>query len=161
MAGDSKQFILGSYTIMMTCHKWTFCFIGPLHRVLWLWEYTPTLGKKKKNQQVADLQTFLEDCFFNTLRPRQNGRHFADAIFNYIFLNENIWIPIKISLKFVPKGPISNIPVLVQIMAWHRPGDKPSSESMLVSSPMFICITRPQWVNSSWTGIVFLVQLRL
>ena len=50
---------------------------------------------------------------FNKLRPRRNGRHFADAIFKCIFLNENIWIPIKISLKFVPKGPIKNIPALV------------------------------------------------
>ena len=38
----------------------------------------------------------------NTLRPRQNGRHFPDAIFKWIFLNENIWISINISLKFVP-----------------------------------------------------------
>ena len=55
--------------------------------------------------------------FFNTLRPRQNWRHFADNIFKWIFLNENVWIPIKISLKFVPRGPINYIPVLVQIMA--------------------------------------------
>ena len=27
---------------------------------------------------------------FNTLRPRQNGRHFADDIFKLIFLNENV-----------------------------------------------------------------------
>ena len=51
----------------------------------------------------------------NTLRPRQNGRHFADDTFQYIFLNENFG---KNSLKFVPKGPINNIPALVQIMAW-------------------------------------------
>ena len=50
---------------------------------------------------------------FNSLRPRQNGRHFADDIFKWIFLNENVWIPIKISLKFVPKGPINIIPALV------------------------------------------------
>ena len=31
-------------------------------------------------------------------------------------------------MKFVPKGPINNIPALVQIMAWRRPGDKPLSE---------------------------------
>ena len=61
----------------------------------------------------------------NTLRPRQNGHHFPDDIFKCIFLNENVWIMIKNSLKFVPKGPISNIPALVQIMAWHRPGNKP------------------------------------
>ena len=54
---------------------------------------------------------------FDTLRPRQNGRHFADDIFKCIFLNENVWISIGISLKFVPKDPINNIPALVQIMA--------------------------------------------
>ena len=84
----------------------------------------------------------------NTLRLRQDGRHFADAIFKCIFLNENVWIPIKISLKFVPKGPINNIPGLVQIMAWRRPGDKPLSEPMVVSLPMHICVARPQWVNA-------------
>ena len=26
--------------------------------------------------------------------------------------------------KFVPYGPINNIPALIQIMAWHRQGDK-------------------------------------
>ena len=49
----------------------------------------------------------------NTLRPRQNGRQFADDIFKCISLNENVWIPIKISLKCVPQGPINNIPALV------------------------------------------------
>ena len=38
-----------------------------------------------------------------TLRPKQYGRHFADDIFKWIFANENVWIPIKISLKFVAK----------------------------------------------------------
>ena len=50
---------------------------------------------------------------FNTLRPRQNGRYFPDDIFKRIFLNENVPISIKISLKFVPMGPIKNIPALV------------------------------------------------
>ena len=36
------------------------------------------------------------------------------------------------SLKFVPSGPIYNIPALVQIKAWHRPGDKPLFEPMIV-----------------------------
>ena len=89
---------------------------------------------------------------FNTLRPRPNGRHFADDIFKSIFLNENVWIPIKIPLKFVPKGPVNNIPALVQIMAWRRPGDKPLSEPMMVCLTTHICVTRPQWVNSSPLG---------
>ena len=49
----------------------------------------------------------------NTLRSRQNGRHFVDDILKCIFVNENVWIPIEISLTFVPKGPIDNIPALV------------------------------------------------
>ena len=84
---------------------------------------------------------------FNTLRPRLSGRHFADDIFKCIFLNENVWTAIEISLKFVPKGPINNIPALVQIMAWRRSGDKPLSEPMMVSLLTHICVTRPQWVN--------------
>ena len=85
--------------------------------------------------------------FINTLRPRQNGRHFADDIFKCIFLNENVWIPIQISLKFVPQGPINNIPALVQIMGWRRPGNKPLSGPMMVRLPTHIYITRPQWIN--------------
>ena len=80
----------------------------------------------------------------NSLRPRQNGRLFADDTFKRIFLNENITISIK---KFVPKGLINNIPALVLIMAWRRPGDKPLSEPMLVRSLTHICVTRPQWDN--------------
>ena len=83
----------------------------------------------------------------NTLKPGQNGRHFADDVFKCIFLNENVWILINISLKFVPKGLINNIPALVLIMAWRRPGDKPLSEPMMVNSLTHICVTRPQWVN--------------
>ena len=83
----------------------------------------------------------------NTLRPRQNGRYIADDIFKRVFMNENVRISINISLKFVPKGLINNIPALVQIMAWRRPGDKPLSEPMLVSLSTHICVTRPQWVK--------------
>ena len=83
----------------------------------------------------------------STLKPRQNGRHFADDVFKCIFLNENVWILLKISLKFVPKGPINNIPSLIQMMAWRRPDDKPLSEPMMVSLLTHICVTRPQWVK--------------
>ena len=82
--------------------------------------------------------------YINTLRPRQHGRHFADDTFKRILLNENVIISIKISLKFVSKSPINNIPALVQIMAWRRPGDKPLSEAMMVSLLTHICVTRPQ-----------------
>ena len=70
--------------------------------------------------------TLWDVAAFNTLRLRQNGRHFPDNIFRCIFFNENVSIFIKYSLKFVAKGLINNIPALVQIMAWWRPGNKHS-----------------------------------
>ena len=80
---------------------------------------------------------------FNTMSPRQNGRHFPNDIFKCIFLNENVYISFKISLTFVPKGPVNNIPALVQIMACRRPGDKSLTEPMMVSLLTHICVTRP------------------
>ena len=85
----------------------------------------------------------------NTLRPRQYGRRFPDDVFQYILLNENDWISLMISLKFIPKVRINNIPALVQIMAWRRPCAKPLSEPMKGNSLTHICVTRPQWVNNT------------
>ena len=56
-----------------------------------------------------------------------------DAIFKRIFMNENVRISINISLEFVPKDLFNNIPVLVQIMAWRRAGDRPLSEPIMVN----------------------------
>ena len=43
----------------------------------------------------------------------------------------NFFITIRISLKFVLKGPIHNKAALVQVMAWRWTGDKPLPEPML------------------------------
>ena len=85
--------------------------------------------------------------YLNTLRSRQNGRHIPDDIFKCIFFFENVYISLKISIKFVPEVRINDIPALVQIMAWRRPGDKPLSEPMMVRLLTHICVTRPQRVN--------------
>ena len=71
-----------------------------------------------------------------------------DSLANWIVL-WTLTYPVLLvkALKFVPKGPINNIPALIQIMAWRRPGDKPLSEPMIVSLPTHICVTRPQWVK--------------
>ena len=53
------------------------------------------------------------DPHVNTLRPRQMAAIFQTTFFKCIFLNENVLISIKISLKFVPKGQINNIPAFV------------------------------------------------
>ena len=55
----------------------------------------------------------------------------ADDNFKCIFVYENDRIPPPFSLKFIPRGPIDNKPVLVQVMAWRQQGDKPLSEPML------------------------------
>ena len=66
---------------------------------------------------------------FNSSHPGQNGHHFADDIFSYVFfVNEKFFILINISLKYIPKGAIYNKPAFVQMMAWRRIGNKPLSE---------------------------------
>ena len=102
-------------------------------------------NRSERVNAAATCVTPVAVVIFNTLRPRQNGRQttFSSAF----FFNENGWISISISLQFVPRGSINNIPTLVQVMAWRRPGDKPLSEPMMVRLPTHICVTRPQWVN--------------
>ena len=63
---------------------------------------------------------------------QQNGRHFADDISRYIFLNEKFYILIRFSLKFVAKGTIDNKWALVQVMDWRLFGAKPLPEPMLI-----------------------------
>ena len=55
----------------------------------------------------------------------------ADDNFKCIFFIENDRIPIRISLKFVPRSLIDNKPALVQVMAWRQTGDKPLPEPMI------------------------------
>ena len=50
------------------------------------------------------------------------------AIFAFSWMKS---VLIRISLKFVPKGPIDNKSALVQVMAWRRTGDKPLPEPIL------------------------------
>ena len=106
--------------------KWnTYSTIYVIHLVKLLtlacnqaWYCDSTCGCIRK--QIRDKKHM--PCFIqhvNTSKPRQNGRHFANDIFKCIFLNENFWTPIRISLTLVPKGPINNFPALVQINA-HR-----------------------------------------
>ena len=67
--------------------------------------------------------------------------------FHVHFLQWNCCILIKLSLKYVRKGPIDNNRALVRTTAWRRSGDKPLSEPMMISLPTHMCVTRPQWVN--------------
>ena len=88
--------------------------------------------------------------FNNTLKPSQNYHHFADNILKCILLDESVWIPFRISLKFVPMFGIDNIPALVQKMDCCQPGHKPLSEPMMVSLLTHTCVTQPQCVQHVW-----------
>ena len=125
--------------LMATIYNWTLC-LGDNKKLIW----------GSLNSPLSQMAGILPDIF-NTLRPRPNRRHFPDDIFKSIFLNENVWISIKISLlKFVPKLPITNIPALVQILTWRRSGDKPLSEPMMDNLLTHICVTWPQWVKGCY-----------
>ena len=88
-------------------------FIDGIHKML-------PLRNRWCNLLAKCLESFHGTSnLFNTLRPRQNGRHFPDDIVTCIILNENVCISLTISLKFVPKVRINNIPALVQKMAWR------------------------------------------
>ena len=47
------------------------------------------------------------------ISPGQNGRHFANEIFQMHYREWKVLYLIKISLKFVPEVPIDNNPALV------------------------------------------------
>ena len=70
----------------------------------------------------------------------------SQTTFSKEFFNQNVQISINISMRFVPKGPINNIPALVQMMVWRRLGEKPLSEPM-VTLLTYICVAWPQWVK--------------
>ena len=101
--------------------------------------------KRRQVMQLKIRDTPAPRCILsniNSLRPRQNGSHFADDVLKRIFMNENVWISLKTSLKFAPKVPINNIPALVLA------GATPLSGPVMVNILTHICVTRPQWVNT-------------
>ena len=120
-----------------------------IYRISILWYRNKGTDAVPHNTTHCEIVQCLEGgiCSLNTLRLRQNGRHFADDSCKCMFLNENVWIWLNISLNCVPKVWINNIPALVQIMALRRRGDKPLSEPVMVKSTTLICVTRPQWVK--------------
>ena len=136
--------------------------VGPINFVIRVWPYLKFLWliiicdwfllNESHYKCPVRCTSFQALTSINTLRPRRSRRHFADDSFRCIFFYENVWISIKTSLKYIAKGPIINIPALVQIMAWRGPCDKPLSEPMLFSLLTHICVARPQWVNSIALG---------
>ena len=130
----------------------TFSYKLSLENVFWLVCHWRLLLRIQLTMNQHWFEVMAQHWIVDTLRLRQNGRHFTDDTFKRISVNENVRISIKFSLKFILKCPINNIPALVLIMAWRRPGDKPLSEPVMVSLLTHICVTRPRWVNKSLPG---------
>ena len=86
---------------------------------------------------------------------------FSRRLFKCIFLKENVRILIKISLKFVPKSPIDNMPALFRIMAWRLPGDKPLSEAMMVSLLTHICVAQPRTYKHKQNKVIVILAYQI
>ena len=137
-----------SHQLLWSIHNEKECFVLFIHRIcaaarpdsIWICPNRP------EPDNSLD-QTYVTCMHINTLRPRQ-----MDAISQTTFSNAFSWMKmfefwLKFPWSLFPRVPINNIPALVQMMAWRRPGDKPLSELMMVSLLTHICITRPRWVN--------------
>ena len=74
--------------------------------------------------------------------PPYCRQHFQMHFLEWKYMNFNYNFT-----EIYSQGPFNNIPALLQIMSWWWPGDKPLSESMMVSLPTHICIIQPQWIK--------------
>ena len=93
-------------------------------------------------------ETNLNYVSVNSLRPSQNGRHFADDIFKCIFLNEIYEFRLRFHRNlFLWFELILFQHWFTEILAWRRPADKPLSEPMMVNLLTHICVIRPQWIK--------------
>ena len=67
----------------------------------------------------------------DSLRPRQNGCHFADDVFKFIILGDKISVWTNISLAFISKISSDDKPALAQVMPRRCASDEPLSESLV------------------------------
>ena len=147
--------VSGSYFVLL-CDQWAVNFVystvgyhDTLQKIIRLQPNLLIFALPPVEHRLVWYITWVY-VMLNTLRPRENGRRFADDTFKCIYLNENVWMSIEISPKFIPTVSINNIPALVQIMAWRLPGDKPLSEPMMVRLQTHICVTRPSlWCQNA------------
>ena len=91
------------HQVTMNKHNWNIYENFIIHKSSWhskdqnipQWHHHTKTCLMKINERYKRQNTEV-----NTLRPRQDGHHFPDDIFKCIFLNENLYISIKISLKY-------------------------------------------------------------
>ena len=122
------KYLIGTSNVYSMNHPYEFHF-DTYVMVVWMWWISSNLSGMDNVSMALFSKTVYE-----LLTPW--GREKMAAVFQTTFSNAFSWMKIYIPLKFVPKGSMTNIPALVQIMAWCRAGDKPLSEPMLV-----VCFT--------------------
>ena len=104
---------------------------------------------------VMGMWTTNHNCWLRNIRDK------IATISQVTFSNVISWKKIfEFQLKYhwsksVPKGPTNNIPALVQMLAWRRPGDKPLSEPVVVSLLTHVCVTWPEWVQLQHRILVY------
>ena len=128
----------------MLCNLWHVCIYLA---AWWYIEYCMAL--------VAVL-----DCGkFNTLRLRQNGWHLPEDISKWIFLNEDVSILIKISLGFVPKGPINNISAMVKIIVWrHQMTSHYFNQLWLSNLHIYVSLSLNELMFQEWSHTNFVLN---
>ena len=109
--------------VMAWCHQ------APSHYLSqrWPWFLSPYVVTGPKWDNLAHYKNINSECYIESMVVTQLthwGRDKMADILQTILSNAfswmKIWILIKFSLKFVPKGPINNMPALFQIIAWRQ-----------------------------------------
>ena len=59
------------------------------------------------------------DYHFNTLSPDQNGYHYVQGIFKWMYF----FYFDEVGLRYFVKAPIDNMSILDQVMYWCQMGD--------------------------------------
>ena len=103
---------------------------------------------KRKTRRLWNFKKLLAYLTSLTHWGRDEMNNISQTTFSNAFSSMKMFeFRLKFHWSLFPRVPINNIPALVQILAWRRSGDKPLSEPMMVSLPMHIRVTRPQWVK--------------
>ena len=122
-------------------------FVWGIHRDRWIPRTKGQLRGKCFHLMTSSWYSQTLFYIFWLLFPGAKWPPFRRRCFRMLFHELKVFYLIDISLKFVPKGPIGKTPVLVQIMAWCRIGDKSLSELNL-SRFAEACGTKWRWIKT-------------
>ena len=108
--------------------------IGLCHNKTWLYQSAQTIKDKLcpvYTRHICHMWLLILPAGYESvskLRPRQNGCHFPYKILKCIYLNENVWVSIKISLMIINRAVI-----LIATEVWaHRKWNPSASHSPIM-----------------------------